>query len=63
MAEYKAEYLKDYKEPTYEFGDIPWVSSPKIQAFTSVDGISSVDTVQNATLDDHESRIDDLESA
>ena len=35
--EYKAEYLKDYKEPTYEFDKIPWVNAPQIQSNVSLD--------------------------
>lgn len=33
--EFKPDY-KDYKEPKFEFEDIPWVSKPKLEQDTSI---------------------------
>lgn len=35
--EFKAEYLKDYKEEEFEYDEIPWINAPQINQSISIE--------------------------
>lgn len=60
--EFKAPYLKDYREPTFEFDEIPWVNEEQLIWDISVNWDNSTTTDLQNQINSLDSRVSALEN-